>query len=202
MSMTCQEFLSRHAEYIDGRMDGEGSARLKGHIEGCESCRRYDRVLRQGLALYRELPPVAPSEDFSERLQHRLLHLQDELSRHDRFAGSGAFASLTIAALIALVAWGPVVFAGSAEARLGRATAYEVGQVAAPVAEAGTVEERTPSGEWFGQTPLYDGRMRSGSSLSAAFPGPYSPLIVEPPVTGASPRAARAVFAAYYPTLE
>ena len=195
--MTCQEYLSRHSEYLDGRLAEEVEARFRAHTEACASCRRYDEVLERSLPLLRALPGVEPSDDFAERLNHRLLHLQDEISRHDRFAGTGAFASLTIAAMIALVAWGPVMFGQSAAARADRGPGVE--------AQTATVERASLGdhpADWFGQPSLYDARMTGAESLSAAFPGPYSPLIVEPPVMGSSSRTARAVFAAYYPTLE
>jgi predicted anti-sigma-YlaC factor YlaD len=194
--MTCQEYLSRHSDYLDGVLDAQEVARCQVHLEGCSSCARFHEVLTRSLALVTELPAVEPSADFQERLQHRLLHLQDELARHDRFAGTGSLVSLAIAAVIAMVAWGPLLMQDGTAGRTGQASA-------APTSNARVAgqNDRTRALEWYDNAPGMPA-LDGASSLSAAFPGPYSPLIVEAPVTRASQRAARAVFAAYYPALE
>lgn len=182
--MTCQEFLSHQPDYVDGCLDAAVVARCDAHLSGCANCARRERILRKSLSLLSELPAVAPSTDFQTRLDHRLLHLQDELARHDRFAGSGTLAVLAIAATIALVAWGPMLF--------------QVRPEGMPAVAVQSV--RTPASlEYYGRG---SGAGDGGASLSATFPGPYSPLIVEAPVTRASPGAARAMFAAYYPLVE
>ncbi len=191
--MSCQEFRSLHADYADGVLAEPAASHYRAHVESCADCARYDRIVRESLTLLTTLPSVSPSPDFHERLQHRLLHLQDEMARHDRFAGSGALASLAIAAAIALVAWGPLLVGGSS---------FETERVAVVDAAAEQIadQDETPMG-WFASAPgmpVLDG----APSMSAAFPGPYSPLIVEEPVTGASRRAARAMFAAYFPAVE
>src|SRR5690606_18291876 len=62
--MTCQEFLARYSEYLDERLEPLESALWRAHMNRCPSCARYDRVLRRGLALVRDLPEVEPSSDF------------------------------------------------------------------------------------------------------------------------------------------
>lgn len=194
--MTCQEFRSRHSEYLDGWLNADEEARFRAHIEACAGCARHDRVVRRSLELVATIPSVEPASDFHERLQHRILHLQDEMTRHDRFAGSGTLASLAIAAIIAIVAWGPLVWPAGVRDVDGPAVA--AGEQSAPAAgtatDLGTIE-------WFGGAPGSPGA-GGPHSMSAAFPGPYSPLIVEAPVTRTSRRAASAVFAAYYTGVE
>jgi len=198
--MTCQQFLPRHSDFLDGVMDFEEAAACQAHLDGCISCARFHTAVTRSLALVGELPAVQPSPDFQERLQHRLLHLQDEMSRHDRFAGSGALASLAISAFIALIAWGPLMMRDAARPGQARATEPENAPNVADALPAGTAEDFTPV-DWYDAVPGMIG-LDGAASLSTAFPGPYSPLIVEAPVTRVSRRAARAVFAAYYPALE
>jgi hypothetical protein len=186
---------------VDGLLDEREAVRFLVHLEGCTSCARFHEVVTRSLALVNELPTVQPSADFQDRLQHRLLHLQDELARHDRFAGSGSLASLAIAAVIAFVAWGPLLLQGTG-GRAGQASAAPTS--AAPVLAEQTDRTDDQVGapvEWYDNAPGMPA-LDGASSLSAAFPGPYSPLIVEAPVTRSSRRAARAMFAAYYPALE
>lgn len=185
--MTCQEFHSHQSDYLDGVLDEAASARCRAHMACCVSCARRERVVQESLSLLSALPAVEPSENFQDRLEHRLLHLQDEMARHDRFAGSGALATLAIATAIAAVAWGPMVFDGVQSA------STVVARQSDDVVRRGV--------EWYGGAPGTSG-LEGAQSLSAAFPGPYSPLIVEAPVTRTSPRAARAVFAAYYSLVE
>lgn len=195
--MTCHDYLSRHSEFVDGLMDAGTAARWRAHEEACNSCARYHRVVIRSLALLVDLPVVEPSDDFSERLQHRVLHLQDEMARHDRFAGSGALASLAIAAALAFVAWGPMLLAGAASARAGSARVV----ASVPAEHTQSAEGESSLVDWYASAPGMPA-LGGGSSVFAAFPGPYSPLVVEAPVTRASRRAARAVFATYYPALE
>jgi len=199
--MTCQECLSRHSDLLDGLLDAREAARCLVHLEGCSSCARFHEVMTTGLALVAGLPTVEPSADFQDRLHHRLLHLQDELARHDRFAGTGSLASLAIAAVIAFIAWGPLLIQGSTGGRAGQASAVRASDARQLAEQDAGIITSPSSVEWYDNAPGMPA-LDGASSLSAAFPGPYSPLIVEAPVTRASRRAARAMFAAYYPALE
>lgn len=107
--MTCQEFLVRHTEYLDGMLNPEEVAWCESHIASCASCARYDRVVRQGIDLIRSRPEIEPSADFFPRLQHRLYHLEDELRYGARGPGAGAVVSLAIAGVLALLAWSPMM---------------------------------------------------------------------------------------------
>lgn len=194
--MTCQDFLSSHSDYMDGRLDADADARCSEHVDACPECARHHRIITRSLRLLGDVPTVEPSSDFHDRLQHRILHLQDEMARHDRFSGSGTMASLAVAAVIALVAWAPLMLPDAMGGDKRIADARSLTTRAARTAS----RDMAPV-EWYGSapgTPVQDGPL----SMSAAFPGPYSPLIVEAPVTRASGRAARAVFAAYYPGVE
>lgn len=95
--MTCQEFLERHAEYVDDVMDPLEAAIWRDHAAHCPSCSRYDRVVRRGLRLVRELPEISPSPDFHPRLQFRIYRMEEELRAGSRASGAGAVLSLAIA---------------------------------------------------------------------------------------------------------
>ncbi len=81
---------------------------FEAHLVTCSSCARYDRVVSEGVRLYREFPQIQPSDDFLPRLQHRIFHVEEEMKGPGRI-GSGASATMTmaIAAMIALAAWIP-----------------------------------------------------------------------------------------------
>ncbi|HEX6939737.1 MAG TPA: zf-HC2 domain-containing protein [Longimicrobiales bacterium] len=130
--LTCQEFLARHSDYLDGELDVRESVRMEAHRASCPKCARYDRTVRHGVRLLRALPEVEPSQDFLPRLQHRIYTLEEESRSGKRATGVGALASLAVAGTIALLAWSPVLRlglgAGGAGAAAGRG----------PVAEAPT----------------------------------------------------------------
>lgn len=107
--MTCQEFLVRHAEFMDELLPQSEAARWEAHLAACASCARYDRVIRQGVRILRAAPEVEPSSDFFPRLQHRLYNLEDEMRVGNRGPGAGAMASLAIAGMLALLAWSPLL---------------------------------------------------------------------------------------------
>lgn len=238
--MTCQDFLGRHSEYMDGVMAPLEAELWRAHLDHCASCSRYDRVVRQASRLVRDLPEIEPSSDFHARLQHRIYNLEDGIVPVRAASGTGAATTLAVAVVLTILAWGPVLRyaapgggseapATSAQAEVGGRTAEahapadplpstppptrseaipaSVG-VGTPVhlaAEAEAKEEAPlprmqPIGsgnagelrrlEWAGESWLGSTVTRSGSMLPTfqavdlSGPGPYSPLIVEPPARG------------------
>jgi len=171
--MTCQESLALYSEYLDGALPEEVRERFEVHLARCESCARYHRVMRKGLRLVRELPDLQPSSDFQDRLQHRIFHLLDEGVAPRRRGRAGAVLSIAAAGLIAFALWQP---------ETDRTPAFETTSAAEVLAPPVDYIPGASSG-WLSTTPA--GYMRSGarSSISLAFPGPYSPLIVEPPLS-------------------
>lgn len=71
--MTCREFLERYSEYDDSLIPAAEAERFRRHMEACPSCARYDRVLRKGRMVARQLDRPEPSPDFIPRLRSRLL---------------------------------------------------------------------------------------------------------------------------------
>jgi hypothetical protein len=107
--MTCQEFLARHAEYMDELLTSPEADRCQVHAAVCASCARYDRVVREGVQILRTFPEIEPSDDFFPRLQHRLYSLEDELRVSARGPGASAIVSLALAGVLALLAWSPLM---------------------------------------------------------------------------------------------
>ncbi|MDE2663627.1 MAG: zf-HC2 domain-containing protein [Gemmatimonadota bacterium] len=94
--MVCKEFIERHTDYLDGTLDADERRRFDAHLEDCRSCRRYQRVMTRGLAVWRALPRVSTSPDFLPRLQHRLYHV-DESSKRSWRGQVGRAAAIAVA---------------------------------------------------------------------------------------------------------
>jgi Putative zinc-finger len=184
-ALGCKQFRERHGGYLDGLLPAAELAQVQNHLDECVACARYDRVLRRGLQLARELPEPRPGEDFELRLQHRIFHLQagGALGQQRPVAGVGVAAAL--AGLIALIAWSPFLVLDRSSA----ARAADVG------AQAGTLIVPVPSADPLGALVVswYPGHVPTLPTHPRAvhptvFPGPYSPLIVNPPVHGGRAR--------------
>jgi hypothetical protein len=106
--MKCQEFLEAYTLVSDGLADDAEAARVRAHRERCGCCDRYARVLERGVALLEGLPPVEPSDAFRPRLEHRLLHVDEELAalrRGGAVSATTGAAAVAIAILFLAVAW-------------------------------------------------------------------------------------------------
>ncbi len=109
--MDCKTFLDGYSDYRDGLLDAAAYAEFDDHMAECASCARYDRVVAGGVQVLHELPELEVSEDFMERLQHRLWHAQDDRAaararrarRAPRRAASVAVAAAASVAAVALV---------------------------------------------------------------------------------------------------
>ncbi len=207
--MTCQEFLARYSEYLDELLDPMEAARWHHHMGRCASCARYDRVVRQGLELVRDLPLLEPSPDFEPRLQHRLFHVRDEQAG-EHASGASAVVALAIAGMLAAIAWSPLLRQDPLTIDLPAVQARAPGaefRAPAPAAFSlpATWPERGPTTEaeeaddvpsWWWDLPVSE--TGAGWSITnfipSSFvpaPGPYSPLIVDRPDYG--PARARVV---------
>lgn len=100
--MSCSEFLHRYSEYDDSLLTPGEEVRFRAHVEACDSCARYDRVLRKGRMLARQMPPPAPSAEFLPRLQHRLVVNPAPRPVSPSPVAAGGFLTLALAAVAAL----------------------------------------------------------------------------------------------------
>ena len=71
--MDCAEFLERYSEFLDGEIEASRVPAYQRHIVSCSGCAEYDRVVRRGLRLVRELERPEATPDFVPQLQHRFL---------------------------------------------------------------------------------------------------------------------------------
>lgn len=198
---SCSELIACYGEYADGMLDATTAARLRRHLEACASCARYDRIICRGAELARDFLAVEPSPDFEQRLQHRIFHEQDTAALHSARPAAVPTA-LAIAAMIALLAWSPLLLSNDAPSMSSATTAMMssasmAGGAATVAGVAGGVSvARLGGGAPFaGRTAWYRVPATSSSAMFVAFPGPHSPLIVTPPAH----RRARTVSAEYSP---
>lgn len=117
-TMECKEFLEGYSSYLDGLVGEERRRAFRAHIDGCESCARYDRVVQRGLRVFRNLPRLDPPEDFLPRLRHRIYHIQDDIPLSSaRHGGSAALLAVAAVGLLAL-AWLPIASQAPVEVQL------------------------------------------------------------------------------------
>lgn len=109
--MDCKEFLANYSAYRDGEVSWVEREAFDAHIDECESCAHYDRVVQKGTDVFRHLPELTVSDDFAERLQHRLWHVDDEERSYAarRTAAARTTATLSVAAMVAAAAWVPLM---------------------------------------------------------------------------------------------
>jgi len=183
--MTCQNCIAQATDFLDETLSPIERARHASHVERCPSCARYHRVLERGLGLARDVAEIEPTPGFRMRLHGRLRGLDEERRRRER-AASGAALVLTVAGLVALAAWVPV-WQDALQAR--RSAAVSLQGDALP----GLPPEGAMMDWWY---PGLGGSAAAVSRPAAAFPGPYSPLIVQPPVvtSGTSNGAALVIY--------
>jgi anti-sigma factor RsiW len=70
--MDCREFCDKHVAFVDDTLAGIELVRVQRHIAECESCAKQDAKVRRALLIFRNLPSIEPSADFSQRLEARI----------------------------------------------------------------------------------------------------------------------------------
>jgi hypothetical protein len=70
--MNCSTFRENHAAYLDDALAGAERAAMHRHRADCTECAAHDTSVRRALLLFRNMPTIEPSPDFSARLQARL----------------------------------------------------------------------------------------------------------------------------------
>ena len=186
--MDCREFLLRYSEYDDSLIPPHEADRFRDHMAECGSCARYDRVLRKGRMVARQLPRPEPSRDFVARLRLRLR--RERRRRVDRGA---AMASGLAAATVLMVAATAVQFLGpSGPAETPGAAASSAASRAPTAAPKSVAERPTQPSVKRGTIPgalvaalsaLESGTRRDWPTREVAPAGAasYSPLETGPP---------------------
>lgn len=118
MMVDCSDVLDRYSEFRDGVLEHELERAFEAHLQACSSCARYDRVVGEGVGVFRALPELSPSSDFEARLQHRLFSVEDQLNQGRRASGASLATTVGICAAITLGAWLPTVKTDSTPVRL------------------------------------------------------------------------------------
>ncbi len=108
---SCERFLAEYSAFRDDLLPWDERVELEVHLDECESCARYDRVVRRGTQVLREVPQLEVAEDFAARLQHRIYteELEAARARREHRSTGAALASLGVAAAIAAAAWVPLL---------------------------------------------------------------------------------------------
>ena len=70
--MDCRDFRDKHFAFVDDTLPGVELVGMQMHLMECEGCAQHDATVRRSLMLFRSLPTIEPSQDFSARLQQRL----------------------------------------------------------------------------------------------------------------------------------
>ena len=70
-ALECSEFLARFSEFHDELMEGDERGLLHEHHETCPSCRRYARVVDEGVKILKDLPRPEPLVGTREDLHQR-----------------------------------------------------------------------------------------------------------------------------------
>ncbi len=204
--MDCTEFLERYSEYDDSLIAPAESERFRAHMAECPACTRYDRVLRKGRMLARQLPVVEPTDAFGPRLHMRLGG--DPLPGAGRRSVGGSWQAasappvmallLAVAAAVALV--GQRVGTGGSSSAEGNAPAHVA---SAPMDGAagragGSARGLPPS--VLAMAPA-EVRPWASERVDRAASSSYSPLVMGPPAYRAGPPRIR-VSISTYPTLD
>jgi anti-sigma factor RsiW len=112
--MDCREFCDQHLAFVDDTLAGIELVRMQRHLAECESCAKHDAKIRRALLLFRNLPSIEPSADFSQRLEARLRSFErDELFAAPR-SMKGAAMTAAVASAIMLGYIGTMLYPSDA----------------------------------------------------------------------------------------
>lgn len=115
--MECEEFLQNFSDFLDAEFEKHSPEEYKEHLESCAECGEYDRVVRRGLRLVRELDVPEPVPDLMLRLQRSFLAHRDRSAVIAEYARTAGAAGVAIAAVLFL-AVNPVFRPGGDELEL------------------------------------------------------------------------------------
>ena len=99
--MDCRDFCEQHLAFVDDTLASIELVRMQRHIAECDSCAKQDAKIRRALLLFRNLPSIEPSADFSSRLEARLKTCQeDQLVMTQHSLRRGAIAAALASAVM------------------------------------------------------------------------------------------------------
>lgn len=106
--MDCRDFQENHFGFVDDTLPGIELVGIQMHLLECEKCAKQDAAVRRSLMLFRNIPLIEPSADFSARLNERLELVRAEgasaavLGRSRKFAAAIALTSVVMLGYIGL----------------------------------------------------------------------------------------------------
>lgn len=103
IQMDCKDFLSAYSDFHDGGLEASQIAEFEEHLASCASCRRYRRVVLQGIDLLRSFQAPPLRSDFQDRLRHRI-YLSEVEDERRRRGGPAGPVSLAVGATALFVA--------------------------------------------------------------------------------------------------
>ena len=103
--MDCHAFKKLHLAFVDDTLPGVDMVAMQRHLLECEPCAKHDATVRRSLMLFRSLPPIEPSPDFSERLEARLRDVAPLMVGQGRYDGPRAGSFLAAAASVMILGY-------------------------------------------------------------------------------------------------
>jgi hypothetical protein len=100
--MDCRDFQENHFAFVDDTLPGIELVGMQMHLLECEECAKYDSTIRRSLMLFRNMPPIEPSADFSARLNKKLQEAKafdaaaTQTGRSRKFAAAVALTSVVM----------------------------------------------------------------------------------------------------------
>ncbi len=102
--MDCRDFQENHFAFVDDTLPGVELVGMQMHLNECEKCAKHDANVRRSLMLFRNLPSIEPSADFSVRLQQKLAQAKAQDAANVYSGQSRGFAA--VVALTSIVMLG------------------------------------------------------------------------------------------------
>lgn len=164
----------------------------RSHLANCAACARYDRILRKGLGVLRH-EEVDPDADFMVHLRYRLAYEEQRMAVGPVTAGAAT--SVTVAAVLALAAWLPIMIMSRMEEAQTVTTgiASELPAVTSAIAWHGSNALATLAPETPAAAPTIT--RRPAPPAAPIIDRGYTPLILDPPT--APPSYSQFTFTSY-----
>lgn len=101
--MDCEKFLTNYSDFLDRRFEAHHRSSYCSHLLECPSCAEYDRVMRRGLSLVRQLDPPESGTDFGRGFYGPMLPAGErDIYPATQRSPSTAATGLAVGGLIAL----------------------------------------------------------------------------------------------------
>jgi len=104
--MDCRDFKEKHFAFVDDTLPGIELIGMQVHLTECDVCAKQDAMVRRSLLLFRNLPSIEPSADFSSRLQQKLnaAKLADQEANSGRARKLAATVAVTSIVMLGYIA--------------------------------------------------------------------------------------------------